>query len=418
MKIILAHPIPHNAAKALAYRFAEEGMLYEFHTSVASFPGSLSSKLQKIRFFSEIKRRNFNSELKSYTRTYPWFEIGRIIFSRVKFSWLTRHEKGLFCVDAVFRAFDARVARNLKKGAENGVTAVYAYEDGALKTFTQAKALGIVCIYDLPIAYWETNRRLISEEAVRLPSWAKTLGGGIKDSKLKLERKTHELELADIVVVPSQFVRDSLPEWAKTKTVVVSPFGTPAAQHVKQLDTDREEDVNRPLRVLFAGLMTQRKGLGDLFSAMRLLNNPNIELVVMGSLQAPMEFYRSEFPDFRYEAGRPNSEVLALMASCDVFCLPSIVEGRALVMQEAMSQGLPLIITPNTGGDDLIKEGVTGYLVPIRAPETIAEKLNWLINNRLKIPEMGNMARLHAKQYTWLKYTDQIVKAIKEFAGK
>jgi len=97
------------------------------------------------------------------------------------------------------------------------------------------------------------------------------------------------------------------------------------------------------------------------------------------------------------------------MRTCDVFCLPSIVEGRALVMQEAMSQGLPLIITANTGGEDLIIKGETGFLVPIRSPEAIARKLTWFLKNRAEIPEMGRKAHEHAAKYTWEKYARTII---------
>jgi glycosyltransferase involved in cell wall biosynthesis len=162
--------------------------------------------------------------------------------------------------------------------------------------------------------------------------------------------------------------------------------------------------------------MSQRKGLGDLFAAVRLLNRRDIELVVMGSSEAPMEFYRKQYPDFIYEPGRPNDQVLALMRTCDVFCLPSIVEGRALVMQEAMSQGLPIIITANTGGEDLVKEdGSTGFLVPIRSPQLIAEKLNWMLDNRAETKEMGKKAKQHAAEYTWKKYGDNIIDAIRDY---
>ena len=129
----------------------------------------------------------------------------------------------------------------------------------------------------------------------------------------------------------------------------------------------------------------------------------------------PIEFYQKELPEFTYLPNRPHEQVLSLMRSCDVFCLPSIVEGRALVMQEAMSQGLPLIITPNTGGEDLIIEGHTGFLVPIRSAEAIAEKLNWFLENRSKIPAMGRMAQKHATKYSWEGYGSKIVSALSDF---
>jgi glycosyltransferase involved in cell wall biosynthesis len=158
--------------------------------------------------------------------------------------------------------------------------------------------------------------------------------------------------------------------------------------------------------------MSQRKGLGDLFAAMRLLNRTDVELVIMGTPQAPLEFYRKEFDGFVYEPSRPHAEVLELMRSCDVFCLPSIVEGRALVMQEAMSQGLPLIITPNTGGEDLIDEGVTGFLVPIRRADQISEKIDWFAENRPALFEMSRAAQTKAGRLTWDAYGKTIATAI------
>jgi glycosyltransferase involved in cell wall biosynthesis len=346
--------------------------------------------------------------------THPSLEIARMLLPKLGFSKFVQHEVGWASVDAVYHSIDKATAKRLANlKSEGKVNAVYAYEDGALASFTRAKELGLQCIYDLPIAYWQTVRKLMEEEAERLPLWANTLGGGIIDSQAKLERKTRELELADVVVYPGKFVGDSLPGWAKQKKQIMSPFGSPHATEIVNLkEKYRRGNKDRPLRILFAGSMGQRKGLGDLFAAMRLLNSDNFELVVMGSLRTSMEFYRSEFPGFRYEAGRPHPEVLALMRSCDLFCLPSIVEGRALVMQEAMSQGLPLIITPNTGGEDLIIEGRTGFLVPIRSPEKIAEKLNWFQENRSAIPEMGEFAREHASRYTWERYGAKIIEDI------
>src|SRR5207253_10260061 len=67
-----------------------------------------------------------------------------------------------------------------------------------------------------------------------------------------------------------------------------------------------------------------------------------VELVVMGSTLRSLSWYRDQFPDFTYEPPRPHREVLRLMHSCDIFVLPSIVEGRALAQQEAMACGLPL----------------------------------------------------------------------------
>lgn len=406
MKVLLSHPTGNANVRSVLRGLVKAGMLDSFCTSIACFPNSILELLGNISFFNEVKRRKFDSEIRPYTHSFPAKELGRIISSKLNIGSLIKHEKGIFSVDSVYKYSSETASKVLCNHKDLG--GVYAYEDGALLLFKQAKKIGVKCIYDLPIAYWGTSRKLLFEESERLPEWAITLVGGVKDSQSKLDRKTEELALADIVVVASQFVKDSLPAYANTKNIIFSPFGSPRVNKFASPD----KDSNKPLRVLFAGSMGQRKGLGDLFSAVKLLNSSNIQLVVMGSLLAPMRFYESQIDNFIYEPPRPHSEVLALMRSCDVFCLPSIVEGRALVMQEAMSEGLPLIITKNTGGEDLILEGETGFLVPIRSPERIAEKLEWFLNNRNQLPAMSQNAKQHACNYTWEKYANTIISGL------
>lgn len=404
MKIIISHPTSNQNNRAVLQALMKQNMLKEYHTTFASFPGSLLYHVGGIAALSDIRRRSFQKEIKSFTHISPIHEIGRMLSGKLGFSRFIQHETGSFCLDVVYQQLDKKVSRRLKN-LGSGTGAVYAYEDGALHSFKVAKELGLKCIYELPIAYWETGRKLMQQEADRLPNWAITLGGGIRNSAAKLERKTKELELADVVIVPGKFVMDSLPKWAKSKQIIISPFGSPQTFKNKVFP---KQNLQKPLRVLFVGSMGQRKGLGDLFLAMKLIKKENVELVVLGSLLAPMEFYRNELQNFVYEPCRSHEDVLKLMQTCDILCLPSIVEGRALVMQEAMSQGLPLIITPNTGGEDLIKEYETGFLVPIRNPEAIAEKIMWFVNNKKCVEEMGFQAKSWAETYTWNKYSERI----------
>jgi glycosyltransferase involved in cell wall biosynthesis len=278
--------------------------------------------------------------------------------------------------------------------------------------FETAKELGIRRIYDLPIAYWETARRLLQEEAQRYPQWEPTLEGA-RDSEEKLARKTREVELAELVICPSNFVLDSLPQKTRgEKPCIVAPFGSPHTTY------ESHRTYGKPLRILFAGGLTQRKGLADLFAAMKLIDSREVELVVMGSLLRPLAWYREQFAHFIYEPPRSHREVLRLMQTCDVLVLPSIVEGRALVQQEAMACGLPLIVTKNAGGDDLIVEGETGFLVPIRSPEAIAEKISWFATNRASISGMAIAAQRRASELTWNGYGEKVLAAIRSLTGE
>lgn len=412
MNTILSHPTGNEFVRAAVSFLNKSNVLLEFDTTLAVDTSASFIKFLPNKIKQEFLRRSFPlpSE-KIYT--HRSLELARLLLSKIGLQYFVRHEKGWASVDSIYESFDKAVAKRLLAISNKfKLNTVYAYEDCALNTFTISKQLGINCTYDLPIAYWEFGRQLMQEEAERLPVWAGTLAGGILDSPLKLERKVTELQLADTVVVPSQFVLDSLPSWSKEKKIIVAPFGTPAGFQNATFTKKNIQSANKPLRVLFAGSMGQRKGLGDLFTAIKILNRSDIELVVMGSLIQPLDFYTKQLKSFTYELGRPHHEVLKLMRTCDIFCLPSIVEGRALVMQEAMSQGLPLIITANTGGTDLIKEGQTGFLVPIRSPEIIAEKLEWFLDNRSKIPEMSSKSQEHAALYTWEKYGEKILESV------
>jgi glycosyltransferase involved in cell wall biosynthesis len=410
-RLLFSHPTGNANVRAALIGLYEAGILGEFHTTIAPYPGNAWDFLGKSNWGRELKRRTFDERLRPLTVQHPFRELGRMLAGRLKLQQLVRHETGAFCIDAVYQSLDKIVAGRLRK-FQKSCSGVYAYEDGALEIFMAARELNIRRVYDLPIAYWQTLRQLLAEEAERLPGWKTTLGGGVSDSEAKLNRKTKELELAEVVICPSQFVARSLPENARIqKKIVIAPFGSPTASSLKN---NVPAVASNKLRVLFAGSMSQRKGLGDLFAAMRLLNRSDVELVVMGTLQAPMEFYRKELNGFIYEPSRPHAEVLELMQSCDVFCLPSIVEGRALVMQEAMSRGLPLIITPNTGGEDLIDEGVTGFLVPIRRADQIAEKISWFADNRSALPEMSRAAQTKAGQLAWKMYGQTIAHAIRD----
>ena len=358
---------------------------------------------------SELGRRHYELPPDRLC-TRPHRELVRLAAQRLGWATLHRNESGWASVDAVYQDLDRAVARQLPKWKKTrGLTAAYAYEDGALQTLRAARAEGLPAVYDLPIAYWETLRTLLREEALRLPQWEPTLQGGTRDSEAKLANKTAELEAADIVVCPSQFVLDSLPASARReKTCIVAEFGTPPIQDLPRARPKPGEK----LRVLFAGSMSQRKGLGDLFAAMKLLRRSDVELVVMGTPQAEMGFYRSEYADFRYEPTRPHADVLKLMAGCDALCLPSIVEGRALVQQEAMACGLPVVATANAGASDLIRDEVSGFLVPIRSPEILAGKLAWMADHREETHAMGLTAQAMARQLTWARYGEKILRAI------
>jgi glycosyltransferase involved in cell wall biosynthesis len=411
--ILLAHPFGNANVRAVLSALDHANLLAKFVTSLGWSNASPLVHALPVNLRSQMARRGY--ELPHYKiKIQPAREIVRLLAEKLRQRWLTKHELGQASIDRVWRELDRFAANSLREShRRQKILGVYAYEDCAERLFETASELGIRRIYDLPIAYWETARRLLQEEAERYPEWGATLEGA-RDSEEKLARKTRELELAELVICPSAFVLESLPESARaSKPCVVAPFGSPP-----HMTYESHGSYEKPLRLLFAGGLTQRKGLADLFAAMKLVASKEVELVVMGSLLRPLAWYREQFPHFIYEPPRPHRDVLQLMRTCDVFVLPSIVEGRALVQQEAMACGLPLIVTRNAGGDDLIAEGETGFLVPIRSPEAIAEKINWFATHRASIDGMAIAAQRRASELTWQSYGEKVLAAIRSLTGE
>ena len=168
---------------------------------------------------------------------------------------------------------------------------MHAYEDGCSSSFARAKEMGMQCSYELPIAHWATVRRLLAEEAERYPEWEPTLES-TREPEEKLFRKEEELRLADRITCPSQFVLDSIPlEIRQKNPCQISPFGSPPCEPV-DFESSQKSDI---LKLLFVGSMSQRKGLADLFEAMKLLKGEPVSLSILGQPSMPMDFYRKKF---------------------------------------------------------------------------------------------------------------------------
>ena len=404
--VVLVHPFGNANVRAVLEALEAAGLLARFVTTVGWSKYSYPELAEQIR---GRLRRNYPLPAERID-IHPFRESVRLAASALKLSRMIEHEVGWASIDKVWQGVDRQAARCVRKQAYGtSVRAVYAYEDCAANVFEAGAELGLRRIYDLPIAYWETSQKLLREEASRYPDWEPTLGA-TRDSAEKLARKTRELELAELVLCPSEFVRESLPARANdSQRYIVAPFGTP---DVKVDESVNGRSIDRPLRVLFAGSLSQRKGLADLFQATKLLKSKAIQLIVMGSPIRPLNWYR-QFADFTYERPRPHAEVLRLMQTCDVLVLPSIVEGRALVQQEAMACRLPVIATKNAGADDVILNGETGFLVPIRSPESIAECIDWCASNRSSLAGMGIAAQTRARALSWSGYGEKVVTAVR-----
>jgi glycosyltransferase involved in cell wall biosynthesis len=89
----------------------------------------------------------------------------------------------------------------------------------------------------------------------------------------------------------------------------------------------------------------------------------------------------------------PQARLPEFYAQADAFIIPSIEEGMAVVILQALACGCPVICTPNSGGEDVVVEGRNGFVIPLRDPGAIADRIERLRSNPTLQKEMSAAAR-------------------------
>ncbi len=411
MQVLLSHLKGNANVKAATYGLIKAGMLAEFHVTIASIPGSMLDRIGGIGPFSEIRRRSFDPIIKPFVHTWPWHEVGRLLALKSGFKKLVKPNTGFFNIDALHQNLDKHVSHRLTVQNLKKLSAVYCYEDSALYTFRQAKQLGLACLYDLPIGYWRTARKLLEGEKERWPEWVHTMPG-LVDSDEKLACKDEELTLADKIFVASSFTASTLEDFpGKLALVEVIPYGFPPVGKIREYNYGQRK---RPLKLLFVGSLSQRKGIADLFAAVAVVAS-QVELTIVGrKVTSDCPALDAALIKHKYFSSLPNDEILQLMRDADLLIFPSLFEGFGLVISEAMSQGTPVITTERTAGPDLITHDQNGWLIKAGSTKELQNAIEDVLCNPQKIKRIGQEAYETASRRPWETYGRELSDAIKK----
>lgn len=415
MKVLLSHLKGNANVKAATYGLIKAGMLAEFHVTIASIPGSVLDRIGGVGPFSEIRRRSFDPIVKPFLHTWPWLEVGRLLALKSGVKKLVKPNSGFFNIDALHQNIDKHVSHRLRERDSNKLSAVYCYEDSALYTFRRAKQLGLACLYDLPIGYWRTARKLLENEKERWPEWVNTMPG-LVDSDEKLSCKDEELMLADRIFVASSFTASTLKDFpGKLAPVEVIPYGFPPVGKIREYTYGVRK---RPLKLLFVGSLSQRKGIADLFAAVDAIGL-HVELTMVGrKVTSDCPALDVALAKHRYFSSLPNDDILRLMRDADLLIFPSLFEGFGLVISEAMSQGTPVITTERTAGPDLIAHDQNGWLLKAGSIIDLKNAIEDILYNPQKVKRAGQEAYEAASRRPWEIYGQELSDAIKKGINK
>lgn len=401
MQVLVSHFTGNPNSCAVAQALAEDGALAAFHTTLV-VPGWLRC------LTGTGTRRTFPEVVEPHMKSHAWRELLRLACRSSPALRRLPLAAKLGALDQVVRWFDGEVSRAVRRSG--GVQAVYAYMDAAEQTFLAAKERGMKTFYELPTPYWGFTRDVVKEEAGLMPDWAATLPV-LEEGSDAMLRRDRELQLADVVVVPSALVRDSLKLAPSFKAKVhVVPYGCP---ETGALPSPVGRTKGR-LRVLYVGSLNQGKGLAYLAEAMFGLEGV-AELTVIGSRTAdkPCEVLDAFLAAHRHRSGLSHAEVLAEMRQHDVLVLPTLYEGLALVLLEAMACGMAVVTTPHSGLGDLIEDGREGFVVQVRSAEAIRDRLKLLAADEMMLQSMRSAALSWSREHSWQRFREEIRQVVR-----
>jgi glycosyltransferase involved in cell wall biosynthesis len=219
-------------------------------------------------------------------------------------------------------------------------------------------------------------------------------------------RAIEEYKLADKVVVPSNFVRDTfLEEGFPANKLFVNAYGINEARWASVNGNKRDEG---PLVFVFTASMIPRKGVHILLRAWKKAALKDCELWLCGGLHFRLEEAGDGVDGTIRNLGYTTHENLVdVYNRASVYVLPSFEEGMARSGLEAMASGLALIVTRETGLTDLMVEGKHGWIVPSGNEEALVEALRGAAAQRDLLTLMGKEARLKGLLQTKKAYGDR-----------
>lgn len=236
----------------------------------------------------------------------------------------------------------------------------------------------------------------------------------IKDDFL-WEAYTEHIKEADIIIAPSRHSKKNILRdvGVKKDKIMLVPHG---------VNLPRNEEI-KPIpehfTVVFLSQAGIDKGIPYLIQAWSELAYNDAELLLAGSGTESLEPLVKQLAangQFRLLGRVPN--VAEVYNACSAFILASTNEGFGVPLVEAMSYSRPVLTAAGCGASDAVTDGKDGFIVPIRNPKAIADKIQWFRDNPEEVQRMGANAHKKAEQYSWDKIREKYKKIYRKMLEK
>jgi glycosyltransferase involved in cell wall biosynthesis len=277
-----------------------------------------------------------------------------------------------------------------------------AFSSFALHTIRKAKDMGTKTILERGSSHILYQAEILKEEYEKY---------GFKPQSVHpkiVEKELQEYEEADYISVPSIFAKKTfLNSGYPEEKLIHVPYG------VDLVDFNLVPKEDGIFRIIHCGEIDLQKGAHYLLRAFYELNLPDTELWLIGRMSEEMRPFLRKYDNGKifHKGTYPQNELHKYYSQGSVFVLMSIQEGLAMVMPQAMACGLPVICTTNTGGEDIVRDGVDGFIISIRDVKALKEKLTYMYENQSLCKQMGRNARERVRgAFTWDDYGERMIK--------
>ncbi|MCK1353552.1 glycosyltransferase [Bradyrhizobium sp. CW7] len=235
-----------------------------------------------------------------------------------------------------------------KLARRHPVRAVWGYDNVALEGFLAAKKGGALCVLDRTVGHPTVYNRIMDEVYEQYREFF--VSDEYKKRSWVIDRVNREHELADLVLVGSDFCKSTLldpdVQSISNEKLRVLPY---CYDNVFFFNGRiRKREAGRPVRFLFTGQAGPRKGIHLVLRVFEKLPLNAATLTIVGSLEIPKEVFARYRDRIDYHPTVPRDQVRSFMERSDYLVFPSYFEGAALVINEAMAMGLGVIQSART----------------------------------------------------------------------
>ena len=409
--VVVACPDARPPAYQAAIGLNRAGQLGRFVTSSyydpTGFLATIGRRLAPTQFdhWEKVLRRRYDPEIPATRVTaIPSFDLALRLEARCGSHAASRGMKRMIA-KARTTAFDHRLARIITK--DHPKVLLLFSDVGSATTLPRCRRLGIPTVLSMVHGDVREEVEILNEEADFAADFFPLYLGDETLDRIELDwlhhRRLRDIELADHILVPSGHIANRLIfHGTPPHKIRVIPY----AADCRRFRPDSNKQHDATCTFLFAGGISQRKGIKYLLEAWSQIRRPGWMLQLLGALPKNLRPLTPYLDQVELLGRVAHSDVPTYMARADVFVFPSLFEGSAVVTYEALACGLPSVVTPSAGS--VIREGIEGFMVKPRDVEALAQCMERLGLSPELRAAMSTAARRRALEFDWPRYHDAL----------